>query len=75
VTLIFYGVNMVLAAWIVFLERKKPSAVLTWVLVVFFIPWIGFILYIIFGRRPSLYKNRSLKKAEEDRRATESYLG
>ncbi len=56
VTLIYYGVNTILAIWIVFrdglLERKKASAVFTWVLVLFFIHWVGFILYIIFGRRP-----------------------
>jgi cardiolipin synthase A/B len=74
VTLIFYGVNIILAVWIVFLERKKPSAVFTWVLVLFFIPWVGFILYIIFGRRPSLWKKRSMEKSVEDRELTERYL-
>ena len=30
-------------------EKKKPESTLAWVLALFFIPYIGVILYIIFG--------------------------
>lgn len=42
--------NVVLAGCVVFFERRKPSSTWAWLLVLFFIPVIGFIMYMIFGR-------------------------
>lgn len=43
--------NFVLAFTIIFLERKNASTTWAWLMVLFFIPILGFILYLIFGRR------------------------
>ncbi|WP_138420231.1 cardiolipin synthase [Aquibacillus sediminis] len=45
--------NILLALAIVFLERKDASATWAWLMVLLFIPVVGFILYLIFGRRLS----------------------
>ncbi|WP_010304888.1 cardiolipin synthase [Kurthia senegalensis] len=43
-------VNILLAITVVFWERKKPTSVWAWILILFFLPYLGFILYIIFGK-------------------------
>ncbi|KKE79926.1 cardiolipin synthase [Bacilli bacterium] len=48
--------NILLGISIVFLERKNPPSTWAWLMVLLFIPILGFILYLIFGR--SLYRKR-----------------
>lgn len=43
--------NIFLAAIIIFLERKEPSSTWAWILVLFFLPVVGFILYLLLGRQ------------------------
>lgn len=43
--------NILLALAIIFLERKKPSSTWAWLLVLFFLPFVGFILYLLLGRQ------------------------
>lgn len=43
-------VNIILGVSIVFLERKNASSTWAWLMVLLFIPIIGFILYLIFGK-------------------------
>ncbi|CQR46101.1 Major cardiolipin synthase ClsA [Paraliobacillus sp. PM-2] len=45
--------NMFLAFAIVFLERKNATSTWAWLMVLLFIPVIGFFLYLIFGRKLS----------------------
>jgi cardiolipin synthase len=44
---------MILAIIVIFLERRDASATWAWVLVLFFIPGLGFITYIFLGRNLS----------------------
>ncbi|GAE24938.1 cardiolipin synthetase [Halalkalibacter wakoensis JCM 9140] len=55
VSLIF-SLNTALAAMIIFLERRNVSSIWMWVLVLTFLPLVGFFLYIIFGRNLSRSK-------------------
>jgi len=41
--------DIIFAITVVFFERKDPSATLAWVLTLFFLPVVGFILYIFLG--------------------------
>lgn len=50
ISAILLVVNIILAITIIFLERKKPSAAWAWVFVLFFLPYIGFILYLFIGK-------------------------
>ncbi len=43
-------INFFLAFTIIFLERKNASSTWAWLMVLFFIPILGFLLYLLFGR-------------------------
>ena len=43
-------INILLSLIIVFFERRSPQAVWTWLLLLYFIPIVGFILYLIIGQ-------------------------
>ena len=47
---IFLIINTILAFSIVFLEYQTTTSSWAWILVLFLIPYLGFILYLIFGR-------------------------
>lgn len=50
--------NIVLAFFILFKERKKASSLWAWVLLLIFLPVIGFLLYFLFGRPHNKSKGR-----------------
>ncbi|WP_100330076.1 cardiolipin synthase [Bacillus xiapuensis] len=45
--------NFSFSAVVIFLERRDPAATWAWLMVLFFIPVLGFILYLIFGQNLS----------------------
>ncbi|NQX64795.1 cardiolipin synthase [Paenibacillus alba] len=54
-----FVINILLAIAVVFLERRNVAATWSWLMVLLFIPILGFILYVIFGQnlsRRKLYK-------------------
>lgn len=48
--IIFLLINIVLLPTVVLLEKKRPEKTLAWILVLIFLPPIGFVLYIFLGR-------------------------
>ena len=42
--------NVFLAGVVVFFERRNPASTWAWLLVLFFVPVVGFIVYFMFGR-------------------------
>ena len=42
--------NMILAAIVIFLEKKDAGSTWAWLMVLYFIPVLGFILYLLFGQ-------------------------
>lgn len=58
-------VNIILAFVVVGFERRKPAVTLSWLLVMFFLPGIGFVLYLFLGQ--DLRKERLfyIKEGEE----------
>lgn len=70
--------NILLSIVIVFRERKETAQTWAWLLVLMFIPIVGFLLYIFFGRGISQDKIFDLKiqgkigknlEIEEDKQA------
>lgn len=67
---ILFVLNTMLAFFILFYERKKAAAVWAWILILFFLPVIGFLLYLLFGkpisknklRDQTIYINHELEK-------------
>ncbi len=59
-------INMFLAIIIVFFQRKEPQSIWTWLLILYFIPVIGFVLYLLIGG--DMHKQKMFKtKGIEDR--------
>lgn len=53
--------NFIFIAVTVFIERKKPMTALVWILTLTFLPVVGFILYLAFGRNLRLNKKKMFK--------------
>lgn len=59
-------INMLLAVTIVFFQRKEPKSVWAWLLLLYFVPVIGFIIYLLAGT--DTHKRRMFRTKElEDR--------
>lgn len=50
---VLFALNIVFASAVIFLERRDPGATWAWLMVLFFIPLLGFILYLAFGQNLS----------------------
>lgn len=59
---VIYIIQILSIILLVFFERKDPRCVLGWILVIFFIPGIGFFLYFFFGSTIKLKLERKYKK-------------
>jgi len=53
--------NIILAGLVVFIERRDVGTTWAWLMVLLFVPTVGFVVYLFFGRRfrPSSYLNLS----------------
>lgn len=61
-----FGINILLAITIVFFERRDPKTIWAWLLVLYFIPVLGFLLYLLVGqdmRKSRMFKNKELEDA------------
>lgn len=59
-----FSINILLAITIVFFERRDPKTIWTWLLVLYFIPVLGFLLYLLIGqdmRKSKMFKNKELE--------------
>lgn len=55
-------INLLLTIAMVFLERKSPQSILSWILILTFLPVLGFIFYVIFGNSLSFKTKRMLSQ-------------
>ena len=64
---ILFVLNIILAITVIFLERKDASSTWAWILVLFFLPLLGFILYLLLGRKleKNIYLDGMAKKILE----------
>ena len=58
-------VNVILALTLVFLERRNPTTTWAWILILMFIPGLGFFLYLFLGQNHRK-KKRFTTKAQQD---------
>ena len=61
-----FGINILLAITIVFFERRDPKTIWAWLLVLYFIPVLGFLLYLLIGqdmRKSKMFRNKELEDA------------
>ena len=55
-------INILLSLVIVFFQRRSPQTVWTWLLLLYFIPILGFLLYLVIGQ--DFHKSRMFKAKE-----------
>lgn len=55
-------INIFLSILIIFFQRREPTTVWTWLLVLYFIPILGFLLYLVIGQ--DFHKSRMFKMKE-----------
>ncbi len=65
ITLIIIGINLLFAIGLIFLERRSAQSIWAWLMVLFFLPIIGFIFYILFGRQ--IYNQKLFQINEADK--------
>ena len=59
-------INIILSIIIIFFQRRNPTAVWTWLLVLYFIPIVGFILYLVVGQDYRKSKMFKMKEIEDE---------
>ncbi|MBQ9931315.1 MAG: cardiolipin synthase [Firmicutes bacterium] len=62
---VFYLISVAIAVVVVFGERKDPSRSLAWLMILFLIPYLGIILYLLFSQNMTRKKIFSLTKHED----------
>ena len=55
-------INIFLSLIIIFFQRRSPQTVWTWLLILYFIPILGFVLYLLIGQ--DFHKSRMFKAKE-----------
>lgn len=55
-------INIFLSLVIIFFQRRSPQTVWTWLLILYFIPILGFVLYLLIGQ--DFHKSRMFKAKE-----------
>jgi len=55
--------NILFIIIVVFFDKKKPESTLAWVLILFFVPYVGILLYIVFGE----FFRFAIKKKEREK--------
>jgi len=55
--------NIIFALTVVFIERKNPTATIAWLMALFFLPVVGFILYLFIGQ--SFHRDRMFRVKKE----------
>lgn len=57
---------LLLILMVIFVERKRPTEALLWVVIMIFLPYVGTVLYLIFGstvaiKLTAVIRNKKLK--------------
>jgi cardiolipin synthase A/B len=61
---VFFVLSITLAVTVVFLERRNIGATWAWLLVLFFLPGLGFVIYLLLGQNLSRRKIYKIKEGQ-----------
>jgi cardiolipin synthase A/B len=64
--------NVLIGISIVFFERRDPTTALAWLLILLLVPYLGFVLYLLFGQR--YHKQKLFRDKVENDRFLQQYL-
>lgn len=79
VTLTGYFATLYLIRWVLLLKKRQPVSTVAWILAIVFIPFLGSILFLIFGinrveRRAALKQEATMEIQEELPELDDSFL-
>lgn len=60
-----FWINILLAILLVFVERRNPTTTMLWLMVLLFVPGVGFLIYLFLGQDMSKSKMFKLKQNED----------
>ena len=69
ILIIAYIVSILSAISLIFIERKEPNTTWAWLLILFVLPGVGFIIYLIFGHNLSRQKIFREKKVVDEKKS------
>jgi len=69
---VLFIINMFFAVTIILFDRKTPGVTWAWLMIVLFIPFLGFIIYFVFGFDGKKYKE-FVNKSKYDEQILEKY--
>ncbi|MBO4412441.1 MAG: cardiolipin synthase [Clostridia bacterium] len=61
IVIIVFAINILCVLAMIFIERKKPQIIVSWLVTMTFLPILGFILYVLIGSGLSYKTKRMLK--------------
>ncbi len=61
-------INIIFIICLIFIERKNPSVTWAWIVVLTFVPFMGFIMYLFFGQSLTKEKLFNQKIADDERK-------
>lgn len=61
----FWWLNIVLALFVIFFGRKKPQSTVIWVMLLTFLPVVGFLLYLFLDKDYNKMKKFEVKKNQD----------
>ena len=65
--------NLLVITYMVFIERRHPSYIIPWILIIFFLPVVGFVLYMAFGF--NYFREKQFRpKSEVDRALLQRFM-
>lgn len=64
--ILVYIANIIIAIFLIFVDKRNPSETMAWIMVLFFIPVLGLLLYILFAQNLSRRKLYKASKEETD---------
>ena len=70
-------INLILGLTVIFIERQNTSTTLAWLMVLIFLPIVGFVLYLIFNQnftRKKMFKWDDLEKTGMDEKVVEQLV-
>lgn len=72
--LIAYIIFMIISVVLIVSENREPASTLAWLLLFWFLPGIGFFLYIITGRNWRLRSNKKIKASKKIKKELQNIL-
>ncbi len=60
--LILFVIYISLILMVIFVERKRPTEALLWVVIMIFLPYFGTILYLVFGSTAAIKLTDIIRK-------------